>query len=181
MDPNAAPKRRWCRRAQNPCLGTAPRERPQPTTSALALLVMHSSQPLWAPPALPARVSEPPYARLAPPDHNALPDNKASGKPRNPFRRPAAFETTQLGFAAGAHPPPRPCLLNCSGRVADPGSEQAIMVAMTPCANFLAWRKAGRLEGARPSSAATALSGYTLPPSPQGSALRCALTNRTTA
>ncbi|KAJ1140120.1 hypothetical protein NDU88_006480 [Pleurodeles waltl] len=76
MDPDAAPKRRRRRRAQNPYLHTAPRERPQPTSSALVLLVMYSGQPPWAPPAFLARVSEPPYARLAQPDHGALPDNK---------------------------------------------------------------------------------------------------------
>ncbi|KAJ1163309.1 hypothetical protein NDU88_003769 [Pleurodeles waltl] len=74
MDPDAAPKRRQCRWAQNPCLHNAPRERPEPTSSAL--LVMYSGQPPWAPPALLARVSELPYAHLAPPDYDALPDNK---------------------------------------------------------------------------------------------------------
>ncbi|KAJ1132053.1 hypothetical protein NDU88_010383 [Pleurodeles waltl] len=30
------------------------------------------------------------------------------GKPKKPFQRPAAFETTRPGFPAGARPPPPP-------------------------------------------------------------------------
>ncbi|KAJ1130090.1 hypothetical protein NDU88_008446 [Pleurodeles waltl] len=68
MGLDAAPKKRRRRRAQNPCLHTAPRERPQPYASTPAILVMRFSQPPLAPPALHARVSEPPCAHLALPD-----------------------------------------------------------------------------------------------------------------
>ncbi|KAJ1125235.1 hypothetical protein NDU88_003669 [Pleurodeles waltl] len=98
MDPDAAPK---SLRAQNPYLHTTPRERLQPRSSSPVRLLMYFSQPPWAPHALLARVSEQPYARLAPPNHDVLPANKgpACRQEQYPWRKnhplPATHPLTQ--------------------------------------------------------------------------------------